>query len=608
MARLLLLILIVFVMFLSCAHQVGPSGGPKDEVPPTIIRSVPEPGTLNHPGKRKIILYFSEWVDMRSVKKSATVFPTLTEGFKVTVGGRRVEISPETFFAESTTYHIGINTELTDLHGVSVGTPYNFFFSTGPTLDSGVVTGCVIDTEKKGGQPKVALYRCEEDSVHDTAFLQLPSYLIQTDSVGLFEFEHIRRGTYILLAFNDDDNDNRISPGKERAFASREKMIVLEREAGPFVLFPTATDTLSPTVSKIKAISATTISGEWAEGTQGGRLDNAWTIISLDSTTAAPKVKDYIPVIDSRFFILRLSDSLSTGSYSLIYTINPRISIPPRISDTSKSSDTALVLRDTIRFNGTIYPDTAAPYLQSSWPKDTTGLDTYMKLMWTSPVRALTGEWVVADTSGDTVRVTIDTLFSETTVFKPQRKLLPERYYTLSIPAEWFEDFTGNTPRQRIDTTKSDTAAAKDKTTEDTAVVFSASFSTLAAKDLCYSLSGSALCLEPDSQRIWLFKPFESAAEYETADRGSTFRFDSIPGGKGTFGYFVDYNNDKNYSPGSLFPWIPPEPRFSFADTVEARARWDIEGLEVPACDACPKKEELPVPEEETVQDTVQDE
>lgn len=612
MTYILQLILIISLMFLSCAHQAGPSGGPKDEVPPCIIRSIPESGTLNHPVKRKIILYFSEWVDIRSVKKSVTVFPTLTDGFKVTVGGRRVEISPKTFFAESTTYHIGINTGLTDLHSVSVGTPFNFFFSTGPTLDSGIVTGCAIDTEKEVVQPKVALYRCDGDSVPDTAFLQLPSYLIQTDSTGSFRFEHIRSGTYILLAFNDDDNDNRITPGKEIAYASREKSFVLEKEAGPFVLFPASTDTLSPTVSRIKAISATVISGEWAEGTRGGRLDNAWEIISLDSATAAPAIKDYIPVIDSRFFILKLSDSLTAGSYSLIYTINPRIHIPLPISDTSEGNDTIAVLRDTIRFNGTVYPDTAAPYLRDTWPKDTAALDPSITLTWTKPVRATVNEWFVADTAGDTVMLSVDTLYGETSVFRPLHKLSPGQYYTLSIPSDNFEDFVGNKPLQQIDTTKSDTAgsdtARTDKTDEDTVAVFSVSFLTIAAKDLCYSLSGGASCLEPDSLRIWLFRPFKTAAEYATADSSNSFRFDSIPGGKGTLGYFVDYNNDSTYSPGSLFPWVPPEPRFTFTDTVEARARWDIEGIEVPACDECPEEKEPPASPEEALQDTLKDE
>lgn len=603
MTRFIQLFLFAVILFLSCAHQVGPPGGPKDTVPPQIVRAIPESGTLNHPVKKKIVLYFSEWVDIRNVKKSITVFPTLADGFKVTVGGKRVEIAPKKAFAESTTYHMGINTILTDLHGVSVGTPFKFFFSTGSTIDSGVITGCVIDAGKKEIQPKVALFRCENDSVSDTAFLELPSYLIQTDSSGFFQFDHIRKGGYILLAFHDEDNDNRITPGKDNAYAPREKKFVLEKEAGPFLLFPISSDTLSATVKEIKAISATLIFGEWIEDADYGMENNAWKILSLDSAVTAPRIRSYLPIRESRFFVLQLEDSLTTGSYSLIYTINPRII---KRSD-SAGSDTGQVLCDTIRFNGTVYPDTVPPVLKGTSPKGTVDLAAEVSITWSKPVRALVHEWYITDSLDDTVKLSIDTSFSETSVFKPLRKLTPELTYTFSIPATYFEDFTGNIPRISSDTSKTDTTEIDTTEEEDTVTVVTTGFTTIAAKDICYSLSGGASCLEPQPLRIWEFKPIETSAVYTTEDSSNHFCFDSIPGGKGTFGYFIDYNNDNVYTVGSLFPWVPPEPQFAFPDTIEARARWDIEGVEVPACDICRKKKEQPAVLEEASPDTTEE-
>jgi hypothetical protein len=53
-------------------------------------------------------------------------------------------------------------------------------------------------------------------------------------------------------------------------------------------------------------------------------------------------------------------------------------------------------------------------------------------------------------------------------------------------------------------------------------------------------------------------------------------------------------------SPGSLVPWVAPEEFRAFPDTVEARARWDVEGISVPAaCELCaPKIKPKPVPAE----------
>lgn len=590
-----LITLIFFLFFMYCAHQVAPSGGPKDELPPKIARTIPESGTLNYPVKKNVILNFSEWVEPRNVKRSITVFPTLPDGFKVTVAGKRVEIKPKTAFAESTTYHIGINTELTDLHDVSVGTPFNVFFSTGPSIDSGIVHGCVIETEVKNVQPKVALFRCEEDTLPDTAYLNLPSYLIQTDSSGAFCFKHIRKGNYFIIAFIDEDSDNRLTPGKDGAYAPRDKKFVLEKEAGPFLLFPVSSDTMASKISSIKAISATMISGEWEEGT-GRKIFNEnydWKVISLDSTVKAPCIDEYIPVTGSRLFALKLSDSLTTGSYSLIYRINPRISLPLKSDDTSASATKIEEsLFDTIRFNGTIYPDTVKPVFKGAEPSLNADLDTRITLSWSGPVKPLFHKWFIADTLGDTVLLAVDTSFSETTYMKPMRKMLPGSYYFTMLLAEYFEDFVGNNPKTIDYLTKKDTSET-DSAEVDSIPIIYIKFTTISPRDLCYSLVGGASCLEPESRRIWQFMPFNSPSIHSAADNNSQFRFDSIPGAKGIFGYFVDYNGDKEYTPGSLFPWISPEPRFTFPeDTIEARARWDIEGIEVEACDVCIKKEE----------------
>ena len=586
-----LLLMLSALLFMYCAHQVAPSGGPKDELSPKIVRTIPESGTLNHPVKKSVILNFSEWVDIRNVKRSITVFPTLPDGFEVAVTGKRVEIRPETAFAESTTYHIGINTELTDLHNVSVGTPISLFFSTGSSIDSGIVFGCVIDAEKENVQPKIALYRCEKDTLPDSVYLNLPSYLIQTDSSGVFLFKHIRKGTYIIIAFVDEDNNNRLTPGTENAYAPRDRKLTLEKEAGPFLLFPASSDTMASKVASIRAISATIIAGEWEEGTGRKIFDEEynWNIISLDSNVRAPGIDNYIPVKDSRLFALRLSDSLTTGSYSLIYRINPRISIPARDLDSLKEAVEELL--DTIRFNGTTLTDTVRPSFSGAGPASEADLDPSITLKWSGPIKPMFHRWFIADTLGDTVLLAVDTSFSEVTEMKPMRKLTPgNSYYTL-IPATYFEDFVGNNPKPKDYLTSKDTTTT-DSADIDSVPVIYVKFSTILLRDLCFSLSGGASCLEPEKQRIWQFTPLNSTSTYIAPDNNSQFRFDSIPGSKGKFSYFVDYNGDKEYTPGSLFPWAAPESRFAFPDTIEARARWDIEGIEVPACDVCVKKEE----------------
>jgi hypothetical protein len=84
-----------------------------------------------------------------------------------------------------------------------------------------------------------------------------------------------------------------------------------------------------------------------------------------------------------------------------------------------------------------------------------------------------------------------------------------------------------------------------------------------------------------------VFSLFRTPYQFYSEDIDGGFVFDSIPAGEGNISYFIDYNSDGEYSQGNLIPWQPPEPYYSFTDTIEARARWDIEGVQIDACDIC---------------------
>ena len=64
----------------------------------------------------------------------------------------------------------------------------------------------------------------------------------------------------------------------------------------------------------------------------------------------------------------------------------------------------------------------------------------------------------------------------------------------------------------------------------------------------------------------------------------------TIPGGKGLLSCWRDGNRNGKIDKGMLVPWLPPEPFSVFADTIEARARWEVEGVEPrSACKGCKK-------------------
>ena len=44
--------------------------------------------------------------------------------------------------------------------------------------------------------------------------------------------------------------------------------------------------------------------------------------------------------------------------------------------------------------------------------------------------------------------------------------------------------------------------------------------------------------------------------------------------------FFKDIDNNKAYSPGNIYPYVPSEWFYNYPDTVEIRSNWDME-LEV---------------------------
>jgi hypothetical protein len=554
----------IIALLLACANQVPPTGGPDDVKAPTVMATQPLAGSVSNPLQQKITISFSEWIDAATAEKSVSVFPPLDKGFSVEVAGKRLVIAPRTAFAESTTYHIELSAAFKDLHGNSIGTPFQYVFSTGPVLDSAAVSGCVVG-RSGSAQPKAALFRHTGPTLHDTVLLKVPSYLTQTDSGGLFSFRNIRRGTYSLIAFIDANSDNRLNAGAEAAFAPLERELTVDSAVGPLELFEVVSDTAGLRIASVKALTPLTIFAEWASGTPANfRPDTArYRLVAIDSGGRAPALAGYLPLRNSHGFMLTCQDSMTNTAYGLTYTIHQRIPLPVSIHS----------LQDTIRFNGTTLADTITPRLLSTQPKGVTGLEPDLRLIWSKPVTSLVSACTIVDTIGDSVSATIDTTWSDTTVIIIMRRLLPDRAYSLSLPAGNFSDLGGNHP---TDTTDS--------------VVIRVAFRTMSAESLCTSLSGGGACLEPDNRRIWVYSPLRKTAPLSCADREGRFQFDSIPASRGLISYFIDVNADRTVTSGSLFPWLPPEPSHIVNDTIEARARWDIEGIEIKSCEKCPPR------------------
>jgi hypothetical protein len=548
-------------VLLTCAHQVPPTGGPDDKTPPSVVSASPPKGSINVPQKTTVVFYFTKWINPQTPEKFLSVFPAPKGGVKITVSGRKILVKPKRAYADSTTYHIIFNTSLSDLHSNSIGTPYQYFFSTGPSIDSGHVFGCVIVGEAKALQPKVAMYARSEFDTSDTIYFGMPSYLTQTDSAGVFSFDNIHRGTYELLAFCDDNGNNKLDPQREAVFAPAKKKFVLDKVVGPLTLFGVVCDTTTRHVAALRAVSATCVAGEWTGG--AGMPDSAyagaWRVEGAESKRQVA-IKQYVSVYHTQRFLLMLADTLGLAPFRLVYLKQSPLLFGKGVFEP-----------DTIRFNGVASADTTVPVVKGSDPQANADIKPVVRLFWSKPVVALKQKWYCIDTMGTKTGVEVSQKLGDTTVLTVKHPLAPGTDYAIAMPDSMFADAAGNSPK--------DSAGITVK------------FRTTAEQELCLSITGGAACLKGDTIRKWQFLPFGKQKAYLSRDSAGQFRFDTIPSGKGRIAFFLDLNGDNAPTLGSLVPWRPPEEYRIFSDTIEARARWDVEGISVPAaCELCAPK------------------
>lgn len=553
--KILLLICVLLLLF-SCAHQIPPSGGADDKIGPIVLSSNPKTGATNIPVKARITIAFSEWLSTKS-DRGVSVFPPLK--VKVIVNRNHLVILPATAFADSTTYHITVNSQLQDLHNNPIVSPFSLIFSTGNSLDSGILSGCVIDPSRKILQPKVALFR-NENMKNDSGFTGSPNYLIQTDSTGRFNFSNLKKGSYHAVAYIDTNFDNRIQPGKERIYIAQDSLTSVTSVTNQLFLFPAIYDTITPAIKTVKATSSTILSGQWTT-----KFDNRngfnypQCSVERTDTVSAPLQCQYIPLANNHVFTLLLKSPLKIAPYRLIYKITS-LNKKPFI--------------DTVLFNGISFKDTVKPVLQSWTPKSSTiDLDPTIKLVWSEPVNVNAPLFMI-DSTGDTVVCKGQSGYSDSTTFILQKRLKPGCNYRIVILKTIGNDLAGNNLKARDST--------------DTAAIIK--YKTINIDSLAISVQGGAACLQKSTHRKWIFRPINSNTSYTTQDSAGQFKFDSIPSGKGFIFYFEDLNENNKPDQGRLVPWIAPESYFGAPDTVEARARWEVEGIEVHICAQCEKK------------------
>lgn len=194
----------VIIAVIGCARQTTPEGGPKDLLPPKLVKSNPANNQKNVTEKT-LTLTFSEFIKLKDPKEQIIITPEPPKDIQFLAKQNRLTIETKTGWQDSTTYSFTFRDGVQDITESNSVENLKLAFSTGPVIDSLILEGKIVDalTEKIPENITVAIFQSDTFNI----FKHKPVYFTKTNKLGKFKITNLKSGKYKIYAF-DDKNKN----------------------------------------------------------------------------------------------------------------------------------------------------------------------------------------------------------------------------------------------------------------------------------------------------------------------------------------------------------------------------------------------------------------
>ena len=242
-------LLLLLLFFSSCANRgIGPQGGPKDTIPPRMVKEQPLNQSVNFHGK-KIEITFNEYLQLDNIQQNLLVSPPQQVSPIVKAVGKKVTVEMQEDLIDSTTYTLDFGNAICDYTEKNPLRGYVFAFSTGDRIDSMEVYGRVANAEDLN--PVSGLMVGLQANLHDSAFSTLPfTRVARSDSLGEFGIQNLRNGIYRLYALQDQSRDFLYQPGEGLAFG--DSLVIPEYETE--IVFDTIWKNIADTIDSLSSV------------------------------------------------------------------------------------------------------------------------------------------------------------------------------------------------------------------------------------------------------------------------------------------------------------------------------------------------------------------
>jgi len=230
--------LLIFVLT-SCATVIAPPGGPEDTLSPRVSGTTLVPNSVNQSVKLDLTLQFDEWIIQKPPNGAIVISPPISGRLRVKADGDRLRIYSDEPLDSNTTYTLTVTNAIKDLQNNPLEMPFQILFSTGAVLDSLTADFSVLLQDSlivRKKFPVVALYpiggvrankgylgkyrdstlTAEADTIPNIT-KEIPQYIAQTDSLGNGILQGMQAGSYLAVAFLDENNNQRLDAEDEIA-------------------------------------------------------------------------------------------------------------------------------------------------------------------------------------------------------------------------------------------------------------------------------------------------------------------------------------------------------------------------------------------------------
>ncbi len=207
-------------LFMRCANQMTPQGGPKDSLPPVVKLMTPENGQRHFTGKR-IFIEFDEYVQLKDQGKEFYTSPLMKTKPTLAVKGRGVRVDIKDTLLENRTYSLNFGSAVRDNNEGNVLYGLRYVFSTGSAIDSMMMTGYTADAMKGDSISKsfIFFYDSKIDTIpqYDSILLNHePDAVGRAENNGIFIAQNLKSIPYKVYAIQDNNGNQKYDPGVDK--------------------------------------------------------------------------------------------------------------------------------------------------------------------------------------------------------------------------------------------------------------------------------------------------------------------------------------------------------------------------------------------------------